>query len=269
MRWHELSSWNTFFAWHCSLIHEWVSFLWGNADIPNPSHLHPHNFFVNVQFPVFDIWQPTNNNKKVTSTVAISTCINSLSKCYKKGLIMLDLRGASTLSTWTVSFSPDPVSSMQRNGHHVSWSSIVSVSVNIADLFGDEENSYNIFCKGERNARVALADIVARTIAKHATSTAVQVENYSLRLETLDRVSSKSRRRKSNNSIKYPPYVLERSDIFTTQNELLWVFAFTLVLPTLQQNHPLQHSQMALKCSMKPFWYQLSNRFWKKCCYPW
>lgn len=133
---------------------------------------------------------------------------------------MLDLRGASTLSTWTVSFSPDPVSSMQRNGHHVSWSSIVSVSVNIADLFGDEENSYNIFCKGERNARVALADIVARTIAKHATSTAVQVENYSLRLETLDRVSSKSRRRKSNNSIKYPPYVLERSDIFTTQNEL-------------------------------------------------
>lgn len=144
----------------------------------------------------------------------------------------------SQLNMWTVSILPDPFFSQHHHHHHrhhghqhdganassgsAPWSTIVSASTSIAVILGrDNPQKQEDFAKGGRGARVALADSFARAIAEKGTQgSAVELDGVYYHIEPLDRALTKNRRRKANASVKYPPYVLERSDFWCSENEL-------------------------------------------------
>lgn len=138
---------------------------------------------------------------------------------------------------WTVSVYPDPLLSAHhshhRHHHHgfrhdddmtpASPSSvIVSASISIAVILGrDDTEKQEDFLKGGRIARVALADFFARGISEQASpSNAVELDGVSYYLEPLDKALIKNRRRKASTNAKLAPYVLERSDIWCSEQEL-------------------------------------------------
>jgi hypothetical protein len=145
---------------------------------------------------------------------------------------------------WTVAILPDPLLSQDETnsshhhrhhqGHHhhptgvntisgpAPSSTIVSATVSIAAILGrDDQKKQEDFATGGRGARVALADCFARGIAERGhPGNAVELDGVSYHMEPLDRALTKNRRRKASTSVKYPPYILERSDIWCSEEEL-------------------------------------------------
>jgi hypothetical protein len=143
---------------------------------------------------------------------------------------------------WTISVLPDPLlgaNGGHRHHHHHSHghdqhtspakipSAIANAKISLKDLFGDNNNeAFQDLLKGGRSARVSVADFVARHINDLGVQDLVEIDGQRFQLEPLDKALNQSRRRKTNaNKTKYPPYVLERSDVWCSQdNELHVIF---------------------------------------------
>ena len=127
---------------------------------------------------------------------------------------------------WSVSFLPDPVGS--RNS--LITSSIAHAVISVSGLFGHEKEAFSAFMEGGRGACVALADFTARRLAESREKTKLEQDGYSVSLEPFDQAISGSRRRQRRNStIAYPPYVLERTDIWCNDGKELHVMARVVV----------------------------------------
>ena len=132
---------------------------------------------------------------------------------------------STSMGCWSIDILEDPlrVSSIPS-------SVIVSARATIGAVMIHNHPS-NVLDEG-RVGRVVLADVVARTVAEMAPrlSTTTTVDGVMYSMATLDQALTKKRRRQrqqtitnttnTNASIKYPPYVLERSDIWCSQDHL-------------------------------------------------
>jgi predicted ABC-class ATPase len=115
---------------------------------------------------------------------------------------------------WKVSVLSDPLTSTHSHGSHV-----INSTISLKDLLTDQ-SSLDLFRKGDKTARVALADFVARQFIGQREKTNCEIEQIRFCLEPLDRIFLKSKRRKQNTSAPYPPYVLERSDFWCSTENL-------------------------------------------------
>lgn len=138
---------------------------------------------------------------------------------------------------WTISILPDPlVAHRGHHRHHPGFhnvvenshsqsatgpsSVIVAASIPLSFLLGrGDQKRQEDFSKGGRGARVALADYFARIIAENGHH-CVELDGINYFLEPLDRALIKSRRRKANTNVRYLPYVLERSDVWCSDEDL-------------------------------------------------
>jgi len=112
----------------------------------------------------------------------------------------------------------DPLASYVKGSNATISSVVISASIGHVNIFQHENAS--AFQEGGRPARVALADFAARTLVKQRNQAKKEVDNYVLTLEPLDRIFLKGKRRRQNLSAPYPPYVLERSDIWSSNDHL-------------------------------------------------
>ena len=135
-------------------------------------------------------------------------------------------------SMWTVECFQDPVSSdvalLKGNLASCVHSAVVLGRVPIASLLADASQQA-AFQEGNRVARVALADFVARKVAHHV-NTATQ-DGYQVSVEPLDKyISSRSRRGKNKtNGNSYAPFILERSDVWCNETDLHVVVRVVIV----------------------------------------
>lgn len=148
---------------------------------------------------------------------------------------------------WTVECLPDPVSDValtSSKGSSSTHSSIVLGRLPISQLLTDTSQQ-EAFQQGQRVARVALADLVARQVAHYSSATRTNHSNnngntatsttvsssqqqdghcHQVTVEPLDKyLTSKSRRaksRKPTNGNSYVPYILERSDVWCNETHL-------------------------------------------------
>jgi predicted ABC-class ATPase len=128
---------------------------------------------------------------------------------------------------WNVSILEDPLllHDVSHRRYHRSMpegtvttvpsSAIVWASANINTLLQNRD-----FAAGGRIARVVLADSVSRTVAGKVNQFSANIDNVTYSVEPLDQALIKKRRRKPNTVIKYPPHVLERSDIWCSQDQI-------------------------------------------------
>lgn len=117
---------------------------------------------------------------------------------------------------WSVSISSDPLTASKGSDDR---SFILNSCINLQDFIGNEAKLL-AFHEGGHTARVSLADFVARQFVEQRKHAECEVEEYSIRLENLDRLLMKRRRRKQNLSAPYPPYILERTDFWCSENDL-------------------------------------------------
>jgi hypothetical protein len=139
------------------------------------------------------------------------------------------------LEMWSLSFFPDPLASnSQARGDAARTSTtIVSARITIENLLiannnnnnnNDTESSilFSAFKEAATrdDARTVLADLTARQIIEQREKCQIELDGgFVASLEPLDRALTKSRRRKQNN-IVYPPYILDRTDIWCSESEL-------------------------------------------------
>jgi hypothetical protein len=125
------------------------------------------------------------------------------------------------LPMWTTtSILPDPLTShnKERDDAQVS-SSIVTATISIQELLRDE-STLSIFKEAGRGARVSLADFAARQVNDQRDKASVEIDGHSVHLEPLDFAVTKTRRRKAKRNGVYPPYVLERTDVWCSETEI-------------------------------------------------
>ena len=130
---------------------------------------------------------------------------------------------------WSISFLPDPLASHRPRDSTVVASSIVHATISLPSLFANPSH-YSAFQDGGRKARVALADSFARRLLERqedATSSASSEDatittSCVVSLEPLDKALHNPRRqRKSQRNLTvYPPYILDRTDIWCTETEV-------------------------------------------------
>lgn len=129
---------------------------------------------------------------------------------------------------WNVSIIEDPLLSHHALVHHRHYASVTHGKANSSPSSVIASASANInviiphqdFAAGGRSARVVLADIVGRTIAEKAGRHFAIIDGVTYSMEPLDQALTKKRRRKTNANIKHPPYVLERSDIWCSEDQI-------------------------------------------------
>jgi len=130
---------------------------------------------------------------------------------------------------WTISSLDDPI---HHGSSHASASPsehyIVHAKVPFATLLAgtDEQISKEVleaFQQGERPARVALADFCSRLIGERFRKNLLVLEQhvYQFALEPLEYAGSPRRRKQSNFTGNHTPYILERSDFFCTEEDLV------------------------------------------------
>ena len=127
---------------------------------------------------------------------------------------------------WTAICLEDPVThpAHQSEYHliHCKVSVAWLLSSSVDDHQGWSQTVCQAFQEGERPARVALADFCARRIAElfRKNDLVLVTENYiQCVLEPLDYAGSR-RKKQSTYSGSHTPYVLERTDFWTTKDEL-------------------------------------------------
>ena len=167
---------------------------------------------------------------------------------------------------WSIEILEDPllVSSHPDGDHHrpaVPSSVIVSARAMIETVLAihhDHQDGGAV--EDRRVARVVLADAVARTVAETASRLSITTVNndgvmYVCTMATLDQALMKKKRRRrattattmtkptTNTIIKYPPYVLERSDIWCSQDHIHVTLRMTVQEALPGQPPPSQQPQ--------------------------
>lgn len=134
---------------------------------------------------------------------------------------------------WSVECYPDPVSdvayTLSKGKQGSVHSSVVIGRVPIQNVLSNADNQ-QAFQEGERIARVALSDFVARRISKN--SSAATVDECQVTVEPLDKfLACRTRRgkQKQANGNTYAPFMLERSDVWCNETDLNVVVRVTIV----------------------------------------
>lgn len=156
---------------------------------------------------------------------------------------------------WSIRYLPDPLNEnlADNNGKKGASStpvycSLAHASVSLEEVIDPIDRA--AFNEDKNTARIALADHVARHInsIQGAASVAHQEqERFTAVVQLLDRTTTLLRRgRKTNSSApSYPPYILQRTDIWCNETELN-VIVRVLVFENTSNGHDNGHEQDAL-----------------------
>jgi predicted ABC-class ATPase len=120
---------------------------------------------------------------------------------------------------WTTVCLDDPISHRASSDKQYF---LVHSKASMASILSSSENAQNVwtaFQQGERPARVALADFCSRALADGFRKNLLTMEDVAL--EQLDFACAGGRRKKQSNfTSALTPYILERTDVWSTEEDI-------------------------------------------------